>query len=584
MGNNAENTTDLSLPKAHAKKLSNKPVLISTIAFCFVMFILVYSIHTSAQPKEDNRFFLDISDIENGEFWLIDGVGLAINRDRNQPTTGVIGNDNSNSLYPAVGDNEQGNAFLTNADGTISAIETDEQGRQFIRNADGSITYINPNSKDEFVRNSDGSISYAGVDEQGQEFVRNPDGSISVVETDEQGRKFVRNPDGSISYIEDGEHARAKVINPNGNVSYVTKTDKGTIIENADGTVTNIIKGEDGRESVIVTGTPNKNAVAESVLQDTDDSFANRNGASIQLQNGGLTPEEIETLRKQRFQNYVQATSSPVLAKQVNTPNEIVITQGQAGVSSNFDAFNALASMEMPAMQGSGGYDPSADKDKEQFFDRSKQDETWIANTQRVEGFKYELKTGTVILGVMTTSINSDLPGNMIAQVSQNIYDSATGKYLLIPQGSKLFGVFDSRLVFGQSRVLVAWNRILFPDGSSMTLPAMPGTDQLGSSGFEDKVNNHYIKTFGSAGLMSLVVGGTGYALNSAEGDDSDANENSITSQMTASLALQIGQTSANLLEKNLNIKPSLEIRAGYKFNIVLTQDLTFESPYTAWR
>ena len=105
--------------------------------------------------------------------------------------------------------------------------------------------------------------------------------------------------------------------------------------------------------------------------------------------------------------------------------------------------------------------------------------------------------------GVMLTGVNSDLPGALIAQVSQNVYDTAHGAHLLIPQGSKLYGVYDSRVVYGQSRVLVAWNRLIFPDGSAVTLGAMPGADMSGYSGFHDQVDNHYWRIFGSAVLMS---------------------------------------------------------------------------------
>jgi len=124
----------------------------------------------------------------------------------------------------------------------------------------------------------------------------------------------------------------------------------------------------------------------------------------------------------------------------------------------------------------------------------------------------------------MISGINSDLPGSLIAQVSQNVYDTATGHHLLVPQGAKLYGVYDSRVVYGQSRVLVAWNRLIFPDGSAVTLGAMPGADISGYAGYEDLLNNHYLRIFGSAFLMSLVTGGTSYAMDnvSNSSDNSD--------------------------------------------------------------
>ncbi len=229
---------------------------------------------------------------------------------------------------------------------------------------------------------------------------------------------------------------------------------------------------------------------------------------------------------------------------------------------------------------GQNSYDVSADIDKEQFFERSKPDNQWINPNIRTAGQKYEIKTGSVIPAAMVTGINSDLPGNMIAQVTQNIYDSATGGYLLIPQGSKLFGVYDSRVIMGQRRVLVAWNRIIFPDGSAMTIPSVPGADMAGNSGFSQKVDNHYFRIFGSSILMALITAGTAYAVD----ENSSDNENSLSSQLNSALAQQLGQVTTSLLEKHLNIKPTLEIEPGYQFNIVLTKDLVFGGSYKGWK
>lgn len=182
----------------------------------------------------------------------------------------------------------------------------------------------------------------------------------------------------------------------------------------------------------------------------------------------------------------------------------------------------------------------------------------------------------------MVSGINSDLPGHLIAQVSQNVYDTATGKDLLLPQGAKLFGAYDSRVVYGQSRVLIAWNRVIFPDGSSVTLGAMPGTDISGYAGFKDKVDNHYLRIFGSAVLMSLVTGGMSYAVDQASNNDSNSDNTSMQDEMIAALAAQLGQTTLQLLQKNLNIKPTLEIRPGYQSNIIVTKDVIFRTAYAA--
>jgi len=185
----------------------------------------------------------------------------------------------------------------------------------------------------------------------------------------------------------------------------------------------------------------------------------------------------------------------------------------------------------------------------------------------------------------MVTGVNSDLPGNLIAQVSQNVYDTANGNHLLIPQGAKIFGAYDSRVVYGQSRVLVAWNRIVFPDGSAVTLGAMPGADMAGYAGFKDKVDNHYLRIFGSAFLMSLITGGMSYAMDKVDNNNNYGdNSTSMQDEMASALAAQMGQVTLSLLQKNLSIKPTLEIRPGFRFNIVVTKDVIFRGPYVAWQ
>ena len=244
---------------------------------------------------------------------------------------------------------------------------------------------------------------------------------------------------------------------------------------------------------------------------------------------------------------------------------------------------DAQASLLDPYSLRESAYDPSADRDKEAFFGRADRDESWILPHARTAGQPLEIKTGAVIPSVMVTGINSDLPGNIIAQVSQNVWDTATGRQLLIPQGSRLFGVYDSRVVYGQSRVLVAWNRLVFPDGSAVTLGAMPGSDMSGHAGYTDKVNNHYLRIFGSAILMSLISGSMAYTMDSfAPSTSGTDTAPSIRDEMVAALAAQLGQTTMQLLQRNLNIKPTLEIRPGYQFNVIVTKDLVFQKAYAA--
>ena len=188
----------------------------------------------------------------------------------------------------------------------------------------------------------------------------------------------------------------------------------------------------------------------------------------------------------------------------------------------------------------------------------------------------YELRAGIVIPAILISGINSELPGQIMAQVSQDVYDTPRSKWKLIPQGSRLVGAYSSDVAYGQARVLVAWQRIVFPDGKAMDIGAMPGVDSAGYAGFNDKVNNHYWKTFSSAFLMSAVTAG----IATSQPENSGYGRPSLGSAMSEAVGQQLGQVTAQLVAKNLNIAPTLEIRPGYRFNVIVTKDLTFSKPY----
>jgi len=193
----------------------------------------------------------------------------------------------------------------------------------------------------------------------------------------------------------------------------------------------------------------------------------------------------------------------------------------------------------------------------------------------------YELRTGFVVPATLISGSNSDLPGQIMGQVSQHVYDTPTGKHLLIPQGARLVGSYASDVVFGQARVLVAWQRIVFPDGKAMDIGAMPGADSAGNSGFHDLTNQHYLRLFGSAFLMSGVTAGIAYS----QRDNGSYGNQAPTagSAMSEALGQQLGQVTAQLIARNMSIAPTLEIRPGYRFNVVVTKDLTFARPYRSF-
>lgn len=192
----------------------------------------------------------------------------------------------------------------------------------------------------------------------------------------------------------------------------------------------------------------------------------------------------------------------------------------------------------------------------------------------------YTIRTGHVIPATLIGGINSELPGQIIGQISQNVYDSALGKFLLIPQGSRLIGTYESNVQYGQSRVFVAWQRIIYPDGKALDIGQMPGADAAGYSGFNDKVNNHYFRIFGSAMLLSGITAGITYSQN-PHGNNHDRE--TASDMLSQSMGQVLGTAVANMLQKNINIAPTLKIRPGYQFNVTVVKDLTFQRPYAVY-
>jgi type IV secretion system protein VirB10 len=226
---------------------------------------------------------------------------------------------------------------------------------------------------------------------------------------------------------------------------------------------------------------------------------------------------------------------------------------------------------------GGANVDPNGQRGKEDFFNADLKELGYLPNRVVPQQSLYELKRGSVIPATLITGINSDLPGRITAQVSQNVFDSATGHRLLIPQGAKLFGRYDSKISFGQSRVLVVWTDIIFPNGSTLQIGGMAGTDAQGYGGFRDRVNNHYWRTFGSAALIALI--GVGI-------DASMPESSTLATQDTASdaarrnFAESFGRVAERTISRTLNVQPTLEIRPGYKFSILVDQDTVFPNAY----
>ncbi|OOC60090.1 TrbI/VirB10 family protein [Brucella intermedia] len=181
----------------------------------------------------------------------------------------------------------------------------------------------------------------------------------------------------------------------------------------------------------------------------------------------------------------------------------------------------------------------------------------------------YIVQAGTVIAAALITGIKSDLPGQITAQVTEHVYDSPTGSHLLIPQGSRLIGQYDSQVAFGQSRVLLVWNRLIMPDGTSIVLERLQGADPQGFSGLEDGVDHHWGQLFKAAALSTLL--GIGTEIGSSDDENEIAKAIRESAQDTAS---NVGQ---QIVRRQLNIQPTLTIRPGFPIRIIVQRDLLMQ-------
>jgi type IV secretion system protein TrbI len=195
---------------------------------------------------------------------------------------------------------------------------------------------------------------------------------------------------------------------------------------------------------------------------------------------------------------------------------------------------------------------------------------------------------GSVISAVLISGISSDLPGPILARVRQNVVDSAIGKYVLILQGSRLIGAYQNASAYRQQRVQIAWQRLIFPNTSSMNLSPMPGTGQSGYAGFLDQIINHYLAPFETAALMSQISASQTVGLMAAFGGSGtyglygyyQPNQTMAGEMAGSSASGQFGGLGQQTIGNGLNRPPTTEIRPGYQFNAMVTQDLVFPGQY----
>jgi type IV secretory pathway VirB10-like protein len=224
--------------------------------------------------------------------------------------------------------------------------------------------------------------------------------------------------------------------------------------------------------------------------------------------------------------------------------------------------------------------DPNKQNDNESFLEKTRaHPEAMYLKSSSVNPLtRYEIKAGWDIPATLEQAVNSDLPGEIKALVRSNVYDTASGRYLLIPQGSRLIGTYNHSVAYGQIAVQVIWTRLLYPDGTSINLQGMIGQDAQGQSGFRDEVDNHYARLLSFALLTSAFSAGIELSQNQ---QSSSFAYPSTSQSATQALGQQLGELGMETTRRNLNIQPTIKIRIGYRFNVRVNKDIAFEEPYS---
>jgi type IV secretory pathway VirB10-like protein len=211
-------------------------------------------------------------------------------------------------------------------------------------------------------------------------------------------------------------------------------------------------------------------------------------------------------------------------------------------------------------------------------FQNAKDEASSLASKRTAPVSRYEIEAGWLIPAVLEQQLNSDLPGLIRALVRENVYDSATGSYILIPAGSTLIGIYNSHIGYGQNALQAVWRRVIFPDGSSISIGGFEGDDSQGSAGFRDHVDNHWGRILSGALLTSLFAAG----IELSQGTNSSVLQSPNAGQQAGqAVGQQVGQLGVEVTRRNLNVQPTIVVRPGYRFFVRVEKDMSFDGPYS---
>jgi type IV secretion system protein TrbI len=280
--------------------------------------------------------------------------------------------------------------------------------------------------------------------------------------------------------------------------------------------------------------------------------------------------------RQARSEEFARARGASIFAAADDGAGpETAAPRAEPPSSGETGADRARTGSASPASDRAPSGDPNMQERKNDFLARDGVSSSeYLDKTITLPRSPYELKAGTVIPTVLITGINSDLPGQVVGQVRENVYDTVTGNYLLIPQGSRVIAAYDSMVAWGQERVLVCWNRVIRPDGSSLTLGCMPGVDLSGYAGFTDEVDNHWWRIITGAAFSSLLA-----ATAQRSQGDVTTYQPSVSQAWAGNAAGQVNQAGQQITARNLQIQPTITVRPGFSVNVLVSKDIVIP-PY----
>jgi len=344
---------------------------------------------------------------------------------------------------------------------------------------------------------------------------------------------------------------------------------------------------EASRKPPVIPPRPTEKAVEEKPPEKKSQVIVVQQSQAPKKKTRKITDYEKESGRKWRdFRTNSLESKSSIdsfgnLRSEAPQPTQNSSSSGQFAARGGAGNLNAADIQAMAALEAT----KSPQQRKLDFLTqggggRTPQD--YSSNIRRPQLAPMELKAGTVIPGLLLTGINSDLPGMVIGQVSENVYDSATGNWLLIPQGSRLIGVYDSNIAQGQNRVAVVWNRIIYPDGSSLNIAGTPGADLAGYSGIKGKVDNHYGQLLVAALFTSFFTAAVDIASNRSNDNSNNNNNNrkSAKDVLVETTATTIANIGSRLAERALDIQPTIIVKPGTRHNVIIQQDVIFPEPW----